>query len=43
MKKKTEVEEDQWREYIDSWRKQRNKEEDELRKLKEKQVKVDCL
>lgn len=39
MKKKTDVDEDQWREYIESWRKQRNKEEDELRKLKEKQAK----
>lgn len=39
MKKKLDVEEDQWREYIDSWRKQRSKEEEELRKLKEKQSK----
>lgn len=39
MKKKLDVDEDAWREYIDSWRKQRQKEEDELRKLKEKQAK----
>lgn len=37
-KKKSE-EEDQWREYIEQWRKQRAKEEEELRVLKEKQGK----
>ena len=38
MKKKMDGEEDQWREYIDTWRKQRAKEEDDLKKLKDKQV-----
>jgi troponin T len=35
---------EQLREYIEEWRKQRSKEEDELKRLKEKQVKrkVSC-
>jgi len=39
MKKKMDVDEEQWHEYIDTWRKQRAKEEDDLKKLKDKQAK----
>lgn len=37
--KKLETDEDQWKQYIDDWRRQRAKEEEDLRKLKEKQSK----
>uniref|UniRef100_T1INX9 Troponin T n=1 Tax=Strigamia maritima TaxID=126957 RepID=T1INX9_STRMM len=39
IQKKTLQDEESWKEYIDQWRKQRNKEEEELRVLKEKQYK----
>ncbi|GAB6031388.1 hypothetical protein CHUAL_009170 [Chamberlinius hualienensis] len=39
MKRKNEEDDEKWKEYIDSWRKQRTREEEELRKLKEKQSK----